>query len=340
VAGAATTVHDMRAVVLDEYGGPEVLHIREVPDPVPGPDEVLVDIVSTALNRAEVLQRMGHYPAPAPAPPIEIPGLEFAGHVSAIGERVIRWRVGDAVMGIVAGGGHAERVAVHERQCLRVPAGISLHDAGAIPEVWVTAHDALVTQGAMAPGANVLVHAGASGVGSAAIQLAKAWGATVLVTASTAKVDACRALGADIAIDYTTTDYVPAVLEYTEGRGVDVILDVIGGDYLERNVRVIATGGRIVQVGVMGGGKVTFNLGLLMPKRASIIGTVLRARPLEEKIAATLRFERQVLPGFDAGRFAPVLDRRYPLDAIADAHRHMETNTNVGKIVLDVQPPS
>jgi NADPH2:quinone reductase len=328
----------MRAVVLDEYGGPEVLIVREVPDPVPAPDEILVDLVSSAVNRAEVLQRQGLYPTPAPAPPLEIPGLEFAGRVAAIGDRVIRWQVGDAVMGIVAGGGYAERVAVHERQCMRVPSGMSLHDAGAIPEVWVTAHDALVSQGHMAPGSRVLVHAGASGVGTASIQLARAWGGTVIVTTSTAKVEACRALGADLVVDYTTTDFVEAVLEHTQGAGVDIVLDVIGGDYLDRNVRALARRGRIVQVGVMGGGKVSLDLGLLMAKRASLMGTMLRARPLEEKIAATLRFEREALPGFDAGRLAPVIDTRFPLDAVADAHRRMEANANVGKIVLDITP--
>jgi NADPH2:quinone reductase len=190
----------------------------------------------------------------------------------------------------------------------------------------------------MAPGSRVLVHAGASGVGTASIQLARAWGGTVIVTTSTAKVEACRALGADLVVDYTTTDFVEAVLEHTQGAGVDIVLDVIGGDYLDRNVRALARRGRIVQVGVMGGGKVSLDLGLLMAKRASLMGTMLRARPLEEKIAATLRFEREALPGFDAGRLAPVIDTRFPLDAVADAHRRMEANANVGKIVLDITP--
>ena len=324
----------MRAVVLREKGGPEVLRVEEVPDPVPGPDEVLVDVVSTALNRADLLQRMGLYPGP-PAEH-EIPGLELAGRVCSVGERVTAWGIGDEVMGIVGGGGYATRAVVHERQLVAVPAAVGLADAGSIPEVYLTAYDALVVQGGLTSGRTALVHAGASGVGTAAIQIARALGASVVVTASARKVAACRDLGADLAIDYHHDDFVAAVRDHTGGRGADVVLDVIGGEYLDRNVDAVAVQGRIVQVGTMGSGQATFSLGKLMPKRAALIGTVLRSRPLEDKIALTQRFGRELLPLFDRGRLRTVVDSRYPLDEVADAHRHMEANANVGKIVIDI----
>lgn len=327
----------MRAIVLESYGGPDVLTMGEVPDPVPGPEEVVVEVVSTALNRADVLQRMGLYPQPGPPPAHEIPGMELAGRVAEIGERVMGWSVGAEVMGIVAGGAYAERVAVHERQLMAVPRLVGVHDAGAIPEVWLTAWDALVRQGGLTAGKTALVHAGASGVGTAAIGLCRAAGARVIVTASSGKVEACRALGADHVVDYTAgEEFEVACRDVTGGRGVDVVLDVVGGDYLNRNVDVLAVGGTIVQVGVMAGGSAPLALGALLPKRATIRGTVLRPRPIEEKIALTQQFAREVLPWFSSGALAPVIDRRFPLAEAADAHRHMEANANVGKIVLDV----
>lgn len=324
----------MRAVVLRDKGGPEVLGIEDVPDPVPGPDEVVVDIVSTALNRADLLQRMGFYPGPPAVH--EIPGLELAGRVAEIGERVTEWAIGAEVMAIVAGGGYAGRVAVHERQLLAVPPGVELADAGAIPEVFLTAYDALVVQGGLTSGRTALVHAGASGVGTAAIQIAKAVGASVVVTASAGKLDACLELGADVAVDYRNADFVDAVSSFTDGRGADTILDVIGGEYLDRNVDAVAVQGRIVQVGTMGSGTATFTLAKLMPKRAALMGTVLRMRPLDEKIALTQRFRREMLPLFDRGLLQPVIDSRFALADIADAHRYMESNANVGKIVIDI----
>jgi putative PIG3 family NAD(P)H quinone oxidoreductase len=320
----------VRAIVLEEHGGPEVLRVQDVPDPVPGPEEVVVEVVATALNRADLLQRMGLYPQPAPLPAHEIPGLELAGRVAAAGERATAWSVGDEVMGIVGGGAYAERIAVHERQLVPVPSAVSLGDAAAIPEVFLTAWDALVLQGGLTSGRLALVHAGASGVGTAAIQVARAIGARVAVTASAGKLDACRALGADLAIDRATA--------WEEQVGdVDVVLDVVGGGYTVRNLQVLRVGGRIVQVGVMDPSPVTLPLGMLLPKRATIVGTVLRSRPLEEKIAVSQRFAREVVPLFDSGALRPVIDRRYPLDHVADAHRHMEANANVGKIVLDVE---
>jgi putative PIG3 family NAD(P)H quinone oxidoreductase len=325
----------VKAIVLEEYGGPEVLRLGEAPDPEPGPDEVLVDVRATAVNRADLLQRQGLYPGPPGA--VEIPGLDFAGRVAAVGPRVTRWSVGDEVMGIVGGGAYAERLVIHERAALPVPAGVGLADAAAIPEVFLTAWDALVVQGGLTPGRVALVHAGASGVGTAAIQLAVALRARVVVTCSAGKREACRALGAERAVDYASEDFVDATKEVTGGAGVDVVLDVVGGDYLARNVEALRPGGRIVQVGVMGGLTATFPLGALLPKRASIVGTVLRGRPLEEKIALTQRFEREVLPLFEAGLLRPVIDERLPLADAAEAHRRLEANATAGKVLLEVQ---
>ncbi|MDE0833608.1 MAG: NAD(P)H-quinone oxidoreductase [Acidimicrobiales bacterium] len=324
----------MRAVVITGYGGPEVLQVMEVPEPLPGPGEVLVDVVSSALNRADLLQRMGLYPGPQMEH--EVPGLEFAGRVSAVGEGVTRWSEGDEVMGITGGAAHAERLVVHADQAMRVPVGTPLEMAGALPEVFITAWDALVLQGGLREGGTALVHAGASGVGTAAIQLCGMLGATVVVTASAGKVARCLELGADRAVDYASQDWVSVVAEATDGRGADVVLDVIGGDYLDRNADALAVGGTIMQVGLMGGGKATFGLGKLLSKRARLVGTTLRARSLEEKVALSRAFEDRVVPGFEDGSLQVVVDRRYPLADIAEAHAYMETNASVGKIALDV----
>jgi putative PIG3 family NAD(P)H quinone oxidoreductase len=326
----------MKAIVLESYGGPEVLVARDVPDPLPGPEEVVVEVVATALNRADLLQRRGLYPGPLMEH--EIPGLELSGRVSSIGARVREWNPGDEVMGIVGGGAYAEYIAVHERQLVAVPDSVPVGDAAAIPEVFITAFDALVVQGGLTAGRTALVHAGGSGVGTAAIQIAKAMGSEVAVTASPAKLDACRDLGADLAIDYTQDDFVESVKSLTGGLGVDVVLDVIGGDYVAKNLDALTVGGRIVQVGVMARGESNLNVGRLLPKRATVIGTVLRARPIEEKIAITQRFAAEVLPLFDRGLLHPVIDSRFSLLQVAEAHERMETNANVGKIMIDVHP--
>jgi putative PIG3 family NAD(P)H quinone oxidoreductase len=325
----------MKAVVLREHGGPEVLQIEDVPSPTFGAEDILVSVAATALNRADLLQRMGFYPNPFPQGP-EIPGLEFAGTVKAVGERVTAWNVGDKVMGIVSGGAYAEELVLHERQAMAVPAGMSLHDAAAIPEVFITAWDALVVQGGLTSGRWAMVHAGASGVGTAAIQICKAIGARIIVTCSSGKVQSCKDLGADVVVDYTTQDFVEEVQRATNGSGVDVILDVIGGDYVERNVASLAVKGHIIQVGVMAGKPMPFNVGLLLGKRASITGTVLRARPLDEKIAITQRFIAEMLPLFGTGALKPVIDSSYPLSEIAKGHEFMASNGNVGKIVIDI----
>lgn len=324
----------MRAIVLETHGGPEALTLREVPDPVPGPEEVLVAITGAALNRADLLQRMGLYPGPPGEH--EIPGMEYAGRVAALGERVTAWSEGDEVMGIVGGGAYAELVCAHERQVLPVPPELGLADAAAVPEAFLTAYDALVVQGGLTSGRTALVHAGASGVGTAAIQLARSIGARIVVTASTGKVEACRALGADLVVDYTREDFVEAVEAFTGGDGVDVVLDVIGGDYVDRNLRCARVTGRVIQVGLMGSGVAEVSVGLLLQKRLQLIGTLLRPRPLEEKIAATQRFRAEVLPRFTDRSLRPVIDSRYALADVAEAHRRMEANENVGKLLLDV----
>ncbi len=326
----------MRAVVLTTKGGPEVLVTQDVPDPVPGPAEILVDVVTSAINRADLMQRRGLYPGP-PAEH-EIPGLEFAGRVAAVGDRVAEHAVGDAVMGIVGGGGYAERVVVHHRQAMAVPDALGLDAAGAFCEVFITAWDALVRQGGLTSGRWALVHAGASGVGTASIQIAKAMGARIAVTASAGKHHVCEALGADLVIDYASEDYVEAVLGATGGVGVDVVLDVVGGDYLPRNISCLRINGRIVQVGVMSGAAVPFNPAALMAKRAALIGTTLRARPIEEKIAVTRQFAAEMLPHAAAGAMSPVIDSRFALADAPAAHERMEANLNAGKIVLDVAP--
>jgi len=325
----------MRAVVLRSHGGPDVLQFEDVASPIIGEQDILVTVAATALNRADLLQRMGFYPNPFPSGP-EIPGLEFAGTVAAIGEKVTAWSIGDRVMGITSGGAYAEQLAIHERQAMAVPSGMALQDAAGIPEVFITAWDALVVQGGLTSGRWAMVHAGASGVGTAAIQICKAIGARIVVTCSGGKVEACRALGADVVVDYGTQDFVAEVATATGGTGVDVILDVIGGDYVERNIASLAVKGHIIQVGVMAGKPVPLNIGLLLGKRASITGTVLRARPIEEKIAISQRFASEMLPLFSTGQLKPVIDSVYAFADIASAHEYMASNGNVGKIVITV----
>jgi putative PIG3 family NAD(P)H quinone oxidoreductase len=326
----------MRAVVLRQFGGPEVLTFEDVPEPVPGPEEVLVEVAATALNRADLLQRMGFYPDPT-KPALEIPGMEFSGVVVGMGERVRMWSAGDEVMGIVPGGAYAERLVLHERQALAVPSTVALIDAAAIPEVFLTAWDALVVQGGLTSGRWALVHAGASGVGTAAIQIAKAVGARVAVTCSAPKAAACRELGADLVFERSPHDWL-ADATSSVPDGFDVVLDVIGGDEVARNFSALAPQGTIVQVGTMGGGSTPFNVGTLLGKRARWIGTTLRPRPLEQKVALTRRFAAEVLPLFDTGVLKPVIDRHLPFAHIGEAHELMESNANTGKLVITVAP--
>jgi putative PIG3 family NAD(P)H quinone oxidoreductase len=325
----------MKAVVITRPGGPEVLEYREVPDPVAGPEDLLIRVRATALNRADLLQRMGGYPQPGPKPAFEIPGLEYAGEVIAVGERVEGFAVGDRVMGLLAGGGYAELVATHYRLAVKVPDILSWEEAGATPEVFVTAHDALLQCG-LAAGERVLIHAAGSGVGVAATQIAKVMGASLVAgTAGSAeKLARAAELGLDLGINYREQDFAEEVLRATEGKGVDVILDVIGAEYWERNLRALAVKGRMVVVGLMGGTGASTNLGVLLQKRLQVRGTTLRARPMEEKAAATRAFEKSVLPHIASGRVKVVIDRVYALRDAAEAHAYMATNANFGKIVL------
>ena len=324
----------MRAVVLRSHGGPDVLQIEDVADPSPGAEEIVVDVEHTAINRADVLQRMGLYPDPRNRE-IEIPGLEYSGVVSEVGADVTHWSIGDRVMGIEAGGCYAEKIVTHGRQALPVPTSVAPEDASAIAEVFLTAWDALVVQGGLTSGRWALVHAGASGVGTAAIQVAKAIGARIVVTCSAGKADACRELGADAVLERSPADWLGALREVVPG-GFDVVLDVIGGDEADRNLKAVRTDGTIVQVGLMGGASATVNLGLILTKRITWIGTTLRSRPLERKLELCQRFIDEVIPLFESGALRPVIDSRYPFDQIADAHRHIESNANIGKILVDL----
>jgi NADPH2:quinone reductase len=324
----------MRAVVITEYGGPEVLTLTEVPDPIPGPDEILVKVAHSACNRADTLQRKGAYPDPFRTGP-EILGLEYAGTVESVGARVTDWHVGDRVMGIESGRCYADLVTTPERQALPVPENIELENAGALPEVFLTAWDALVLQGGLTSGRWALVHAGASGVGTAGIQIAKAIGARIAVTCSTGKMDACRELGADLVLERSPSDWAAELRKLVPG-GVDVVLDVVGGEEANRNLAVVSTQGTIVQVGLMGGAKTELNLGLLLVKRAKLIGTTLRARPPEQKAVLSQRFRAEMIPLFESGSLRPVVDSRFAIGDVADAHRRMEANANTGKIMLDM----
>jgi putative PIG3 family NAD(P)H quinone oxidoreductase len=323
----------MRAVVITRFGDPDVLQVGAVERPEPGPREILVRVRSSGVNRADLLQRVGRYPAP-PGAPTDIPGLEYAGVVEAAGAEVELWEVGDRVMGILGGGGYAEYVTVHERTAVRVPAGISLEDAGAIPEVFMTAFDALFRQMGLSEGETVLIHAVGSGVGTAAVQLAQAAGVRAIGTSRTReKVERALELGLDVAV-LGNGEWPERVLAASGERGVDVILDLVGGDYLEGNLRVLGQGGRQIVVGVPSGAKGTLDLRLLMGKRATIRGTVLRARPLEEKITLAREFEHRVCPLFAARTVRPVVDRTFPPEEAAAAHSAMAANSNFGKILL------
>jgi putative PIG3 family NAD(P)H quinone oxidoreductase len=306
----------------------------EIPRPEPGPAEVLVRVCAAGVNRAEILQRRGHYPAP-PGWPADVPGLEFAGQVEAVGERVTERAVGDRVMGLVGGGGYAEYVVVHEREAIPVPELLSWEEAAAVPEVFVTAHDALFTRGRLSLGESVLIHAVGSGVGTAALQLALTAGAKTLGTSRTEwKLDRARELGLDLAIQAGAEDFADAVLDATGGRGADLILDLVGGGYLPRNLASLATLGRIVIVGLTAGAFAEIDLGVILRKRITMVGTSLRSRPLEEKIAAVQAFARHALPLFAEGRIRPVMDRSFAIEDAPDAHRRMEADQNFGKIVL------
>ena len=326
----------MKAVVFGGKGGPEVVEVREVADPRPGRGEVLVRVRAAALNRADLLQRRGLYPPPRGTRE-DVPGLELAGEVAALGEGVTLWKPGDRVMAIAAGEAQAELAVAHERMLLPVPAGLSWEEAGAVPEAFVTSHDALFTLGGLRPGWAVLVHAAGSGVSTAALQLARAAGATVVGTSRTAaKLERARALGLDhgILVGREEARFAEEVRRLTGGRGAALVLDFAGAPYAAENLAALAPGGRVVVVGTLGGARASLDLGALMRARASVVGTVLRPRPLEEKIRATQAFAREVLPLLELGRVRPVVDVALPLARAREGHEKLERNDSFGKVVL------
>jgi putative PIG3 family NAD(P)H quinone oxidoreductase len=326
----------VKAVLIDRPGDETVLRVGEAPaPPAPGPGELRIRVAATAVNRADLLQRQGLYPPPPGASPIL--GLECAGTVAELGEGVAGWRVGDRAMALLAGGGYAEEVVVHAGSAMAVPARLSLEEAAAVPEVFLTAYLNLFELGGLAAGGTALVHGGGSGVGTAAIQLCRAAAARVFVTAgSPDKCQRCRALGADLAVDYRSESFAEQVRQATGGRGVDVVLDSIGAAYLADNLGSLALGGRLVLIGLMGGAKAEIGLAALLARRLSVIGSTLRTRPIEEKAAIVAGFQARFGDDLATGRIRPVVDRVLPLAAVADAHRAMKASEHFGKIVLRV----
>jgi putative PIG3 family NAD(P)H quinone oxidoreductase len=322
----------MHAIVIEQPGGPEALVWSEVPDPEPGEGEVVVAVTAAAANRADLLQRQGHYPPPPGAPPY--PGLECSGVVTAVGAGVSGHSVGERVCALLAGGGYAEQVAVPAGQLLPVPQGLSVQESAALPEVACTVWSNVVDVARLRSGQTLLVHGGGGGIGTFAVQLGKALGATVVVTARAAKHEALLALGADAAIDYTTEDFVARTREVTGGRGADVVLDIIGAAYLTRNVDVLAPDGRIAVIGMQGGRRGELDLGALMAKRGSISATTLRARPAADKARIVRGVRERVWPLVDAGTIRPVIDTTMPMADAAAAHRRMEASDHLGKILL------
>jgi putative PIG3 family NAD(P)H quinone oxidoreductase len=326
----------MKAIVFSQSGGPEVLAWSEVPDPVPGDGEVLVEVAGAAVNRADLLQRQGFYNPPPGSS--EILGLECSGRIAALGPGVSGWAVGDRVCALLTGGGYAQKVAVPSGQLLPVPDSVDLVDAAGLPEAVCTVWSNVFMAAGLQPGETLLVHGGASGIGTTAIQLAKSLGATVLVTVgSKEKAERCVELGADAAIDYKNEDFVERVRELTGGHGADVILDIMGASYLGRNVDALAINGRLVNIGMQGGSKAELDLGTLMRKRAAVLATTLRARPLEEKAAIVAAVREHVWPLVASGAFRVIVDRRVPLPDAADAHRAVEASDHVGKVLLVAQ---
>jgi putative PIG3 family NAD(P)H quinone oxidoreductase len=325
----------MRATVITTPGDPDVLQWQEVPEPVPAPDEVLIDVVAAGVNRADVLQRRGFYdPPPGESP---YPGLECSGRVAALGPDVEGLAIGDEVCALLTGGGYAERVAVPAGQLLPVPAGLTIHQAAALPEVTATVWSNVFMLANLQPHETLLVHGGTSGIGTMAIQLAEALGTTVITTCGTdAKCRAARDLGADVAINYRDADFVADVAEATSGRGADVILDVIGAKYLSRNVATLAANGRLVVIGLQGGTKAEVDLNALLSKRAAILATSLRARPKAEKAAIVSAVRQHVWPLLADGTIRPVIDRSVPIEQAADAHRLLESSEHIGKVLLTV----
>lgn len=323
----------MACIAIREPGGPDVLVASEQPLPSPGEGEILVKVIAAGVNRPDVMQRQGHYPPPKGA--TEIPGLEIAGEVVELGRGTKRWKHGDKVMALVVGGGYAEYCLAFETHALPVPANLSMVEAAAIPETFFTVWHNVFERGKLATGETLLVHGGSSGIGTTAIQLAKALGARVITTAGTPeKCEACRKLGADLAIDYKTEDFVALTKQATQGRGADLILDMVGGDYVGRNYEAAALEGRIVQIAFLASSRVTLDLMRLMLKRLTHTGSTLRARAVADKAAIARAVETNVLPLIASGRVKPLIDSTFPLAQASAAHERMESGQHIGKIVL------
>jgi NADPH2:quinone reductase len=325
----------MTVIGISKPGGPEVLVPEARSVPVPGPDEILVKVAAAGVNRPDVAQRSGSYPPPPGAS--DLPGLEIAGEVVAVGSNAKKHKIGDKVMSLVAGGGYAQYCIAQDAQAITVPSTLSMTEAGAVAETLMTVWHNVFERGGLKAGETLLIHGGSSGIGTMAIQLAKAFGAKVIVTVgSKEKADACVKLGADHAINYKTQDFVAEVKTATGGKGVEVILDMVGGDYVDRNYDAAAVDGRIVQIALLGGGKATINVGKLMVKRLNHTGSTLRPRSNADKAAMVAAIEAKVMPLFRKGRIKPLMDSSFPLEKAADAHRRMETSEHIGKIVLVV----
>ena len=326
----------MFAIEISAPGGPEVLALAERPQPVPGEGEVLIRVAAAGVNRPDVFQRLGSYPPPPGAS--DIPGLEVAGVIDQVGAGVTAWHVGDRVCALVAGGGYAEVCVAPAGQCLPVPAGLDMTQAAALPETVFTVWTNVFERGRLRAGETLLVHGGSSGIGTTAIQLAHARGARVFTTAgSAAKCEACRQLGAELAINYREEDFVKAVMTATDGRGVDVILDMVGGDYLARNLAALAFEGRLVQIATLQGAKATIDLRAIMQRRLTLTGSTLRARSVAEKSALAAAVRHHVWPLIESGRMQPLVHATWPLAQAAEAHRTMEAGEHIGKLVLLVQ---
>ncbi|HEY0485869.1 MAG TPA: NAD(P)H-quinone oxidoreductase [Mycobacteriales bacterium] len=322
----------MHAITIREPGGPDVLEWSEVPDPEPGSGEVLIDVAATAVNRADIMQRQGYYPPPPGAS--EVPGLECSGTIAALGRGVTGWKVGDEVCALLSGGGYAEKVVAPAGQLLPVPRGVSLHEAAALPEVACTVWSNVFGVAHLSPGEILLVHGGASGIGTFAIQLATAYGARVFTTASKTKHDRVLAYGADRAIDYRTEDFVEIVRAESGGYGADVVLDNMGAKYLARNVDVLARNGRLVTIGLQGGTKAELDLNALLRKNGTVAATSLRARPASEKAQIVAEVREHVWPLIEAGRVRPVVDRALAMQDAPEAHRTVESSDHIGKVLL------
>lgn len=326
----------MKGIVVEKENGQPRLVWRDVPDVSYRPDEVLVAVKATAVNRADLMQAQGNYPPPPGAS--EILGLEMAGVIEAVGADVTDWQAGDRVLALLPGGGYAEKVAVPQGMLIRLPDAWTFAQGTAVPEVWLTAFVNLFLEGDLKEGETVLLHAGASGVGTAAIQLAKSVGARVFVTSSQEpKLARCRELGADLAINYKMQDFLAEILAATDNEGVDLILDPVGGAYLERNVRALRPFGKLVNIGLLSGGLGKMDVSLLLRKRLKLIGSTLRSRPTAEKIAITQQFKAQFWPGFLSGELEPVIDRLFSIQEAQTAHIYLQQNRNIGKVILIVE---